>query len=109
MYEGSGPLDRERASRVADLVSSASRQGNDIAGFEASARPAAALFLCPLVWNEREAFWDRATCVDGGAALLDEWRAQDRGMLFGAFVAIRAAETMLRAELMADQSWGKES
>jgi hypothetical protein len=109
VYEGSGPLDRERASRVADLVSSASRQGNAIAGFEASARLGAVLFLGPWVWNEREACWDRGACVDGGAALLDEWRAQDRGMVFGAFVAIRAAETMLREEIMADESCRKES
>lgn len=45
MYEGSGPLDKDLASSVADLDSNASRHGKAIAGFEASARPAAEFFF----------------------------------------------------------------
>jgi hypothetical protein len=48
VYDGSGPLASDRASRVADLDSSASKQGNAIAGFEASAGAAAPLFRSPL-------------------------------------------------------------
>lgn len=50
MYEGSGPLESDRASSLADFDSSASRHGNAIAGFEASARLAAEAFCGREAW-----------------------------------------------------------
>jgi hypothetical protein len=54
----------ERASRVADLDSRASRQGKAIAGLEASARPAGEAFRRVWAWKDRVAF----CCFAGGVA-----------------------------------------
>lgn len=56
MYDGSGPLESERASRVADLDSIASRHGNAIAGLEDSACAATVAFREPSVCIFLEGF-----------------------------------------------------
>jgi hypothetical protein len=66
-------------------------------------------FRDPWVWNDREAFWDRGAWDNGGAALCEECRVQDREMLFEGFAAVRAAATMLRVEFMAADTWWKET
>lgn len=97
LYKGSGPLDRERASRVADLDSRASRQGNDIAGFEASAAPAEVAWG-PLVWNDRAAFCDFVDLGLGGVAgFFNEVEEDCRIQRFG---SVREGRATTRAAVM---------
>jgi hypothetical protein len=104
VYEGSGPLDRDRASRVAVLDSRASRQGKAIAGFEASARLAAELLRAPWAWNNLFPLCCLAACDAAGVAGLgdteDECLVHDFWRAFVDFAAIRPVATMLLAELM---------
>jgi hypothetical protein len=105
VYEGSGPLERDRASRVAVLDSNASRQGKAIAGFEASAKLAAELFRAPWAWNNLVPLFCLAACDNAGVAGLwdpeDECLVNDfcRGLVD--FAALRAVATMLLVEFMA--------
>jgi CHAT domain-containing protein len=104
VYEGSGPLDRDRASRVAVFDSNASRQGKAIAGFEASAKLAAELLRAPWVWNNLFPLCCLAACDTAGVVGLgdteDEYLAHDFCRAFVDLAAIRPVATMLLAELM---------
>ena len=84
----------------------ASRQGNAIAGFEASDVPAAADIGLPLVWNALVA----ASCELQGWELMirlgdvrEQCRAR-RGCRILGFAAIRATATILLVEFMVARS-----
>ena len=97
MYEGSGPLESDRASRVADLVSRASRHGKAIAGLEASARPAAVTFREGWPWNDLVPFLELGEVLDVQDA--ENCLVQVLLLLAGR-AAIRAAATTLLVEFM---------
>lgn len=79
VYEGSGPLDSDVASSVADLVSKASRQGKAKAGFEAPPR------IAGWAWN------DLLPSSHGGvsiAILLEDGKADMDNLLRGFCAAL---------------------
>lgn len=79
---------------MADLDSRASRQGNAIAGLEASARPA---FLGVCVWKDRDAFCCFVACEE---VAVEECRAKELRRGLGRLEAVRAAATIFRVDFM---------
>lgn len=82
----------------------ASRQGNAIAGLEASATPAEAVRGPPAVWNDRTAFCEFVGFDFGGVAGFfdaeEDCRIQDWCSVREGFAAIRAAAMIPFVEFM---------
>jgi hypothetical protein len=100
VYDGSGPLESDPASRFAVFVSKASRQGKAMAGLDASAKADALALWEPCVCSCRGAFWaDRDIDNGAGETFVDEDEYLICGNGLGEYLeAIRTAMATLLGE-----------